>query len=133
MRATPQRDTAPELALRKELHRQGLRYRVDHSPLPGLRRRADVVFSRARIAVYVDGCFWHGCPVHATWPTANAAFWREKIEGNRRRDRDTDEKLRAAGWIPVRVWEHEQPLVAAHAIAELVRSRRPGWDDGAEG
>jgi len=79
--------------------------------------------------VFVDGCFWHGCPQHATWPKSNAAFWREKIETNRWRDRDTDERLSAAGWLPIRVWEHEDVLAAAFRIAAAVRTRRTGRRD----
>lgn len=83
------RDTSTELALRRELHRLGLRYRVHRQPLPEVRREADVVFGPSRVAVFVDGCFWHGCPDHATLPRSNAEFWRTKIEGNRTRDADT--------------------------------------------
>lgn len=124
MVATRQRDTAPELALRSALHRLGLRYRVNVSPIPGMRRRADVVFPKARVAVYVDGCFWHGCPIHATWPKANAEFWSDKIRTNRRRDADTDRELAEAGWTSIRVWEHEDPDEAAMRIAEAVLSRQ---------
>jgi DNA mismatch endonuclease (patch repair protein) len=88
------------------------------------RRRVDIVFGPARVAVFVDGCFWHGCPEHATWPKRNARFWRKKIEANTRRDRDTDERLRREGWTVVRVWEHEPPNEAADRIEALVRSRR---------
>src|SRR5215207_4342941 len=109
MRATGRRDTAPEVALRSELHRLGLRYRVDRSPVLGVRRRADVVFGPARVAVFVDGCFWHGCPIHGTWPKKNADFWRDKIETNMRRDTDTDRRLEEAGWLVIRIWEHEDP------------------------
>src|SRR4051794_22781912 len=101
MQTTRRRDTAPELALRSELHRRGLRFRVDRAPLPGLRRRADLLFTRARVAVYVDGCFWHVCPLHATWPKRNAAWWQEKLDSNQHRDRDTDRRLREAGWLPL--------------------------------
>jgi DNA mismatch endonuclease (patch repair protein) len=97
---------------------------VDIAPVPGLRRRADVVFPRERVAVFVDGCFWHGCPEHVTWPAANAAWWRRKIVGNQVRDRDTDRRLRAAGWTVVRVWEHEEPEVSASRVADTVTSRR---------
>jgi DNA mismatch endonuclease, patch repair protein len=107
MKATGQRDTTPELALRSALHRRGLRFRVDVAPLADLRRRADVVFRAERLAVFVDGCFWHGCPQHATWPQANGQWWRDKIEGNRARDTDTNQRLADAGWTVVRVWEHE--------------------------
>lgn len=121
MRANRSRDTTPETELRSLLHRRGLRFRVDVSPIPGVRRRADVVFPRARVAVFVDGCFWHGCPLHATWPKANADFWREKIETNRRRDEDTNRKFAEAGWTVVRVWEHEDVEAASLRIEGVVR------------
>lgn len=120
MRNTRRRDTAAELALRSELHRRGFRFYVDRPPLRGLRRRADVVFPRRRVAVYVDGCFWHSCPVHATSPKANADWWRDKLEANRVRDRDTDRRLNEAGWSVVRVWEHEDALAAADRVAEIL-------------
>jgi DNA mismatch endonuclease (patch repair protein) len=108
--------------LRRLLHACGLRYRIDQPVLPGVRRRADIVFSASRVVVFVDGCFWHGCQEHATWPKHNASFWRKKIETNRLRDIDTDERLAAACWTVVRVWEHENLDVAADRIAELVLS-----------
>jgi DNA mismatch endonuclease, patch repair protein len=122
MQATRQRDTPGELALRSALRALGLRYRVD-AALPGTRRRADVVFIRAKVAVFVDGCFWHGCPVHGTWPRANAEWWRSKIDGNRARDADTDNRLRASGWLVLRFWAHDDPLDAAEQIAITLRSR----------
>jgi DNA mismatch endonuclease (patch repair protein) len=122
MRANRSRDTTPEKQLRSFLHRRGLRFRVDVSPISGVRRRADLVFPRARVAVFVDGCFWHGCPLHATWPKANADFWREKIETNRRRDEDTNRKFAEAGWTVVRVWEHEDVQAAGLRIEGVVRS-----------
>jgi DNA mismatch endonuclease (patch repair protein) len=125
MEAARQRDTAPEVRLRSLLHGMGLRYRVDCKPLPTLRRKADILFRRARVAVYVDGCFWHGCPLHATWPKENAEFWRDKIETNRRRDADTDRQLTEAGWLVVRVWEHEEAEEAAARVAAAVRERQP--------
>ncbi|WP_461005731.1 very short patch repair endonuclease [Streptomyces capparidis] len=118
------RDTQVELALRSALHAAGLRYRVHRRPVKGVRREADIVFTSARVAVFVDGCFWHGCPEHATWPQNNAAFWRTKIEGNRTRDRDTDARFAEAGWLAVRVWEHEAVEAAAVRIREIVESRR---------
>ena len=124
MRSQRQRDTAAETALRSLLHRHGLRFRV-HYALPGLRRRADIAFPRLRIAVFADGCFWHGCPEHGTWPKQNADWWREKIEGNRRRDADTDSRLEAQGWTVIRVWEHEEAEAAADAIAHVVSGRTP--------
>jgi DNA mismatch endonuclease, patch repair protein len=122
MQRQRRRDTAPELALRSLLHRRGLRFRVDHK-LPNLRRRADLVFARARVAVFIDGCFWHGCPEHGTWPRANAEWWKEKIQANRERDIDTDRSLRDAGWAAVRLWEHEDPETAARLVETVVRSR----------
>ncbi|MEV0435983.1 very short patch repair endonuclease [Nocardia sp. NPDC050413] len=113
--------TAPELALRRELHRAGLRYFVDRAPIKGQRRRADVVFPRRRVAVYVDGCFWHRCPEHATDPKNNAEWWAQKLAGNVARDRATDAALIEAGWQVVRVWEHEDPQVVAQQIVALVR------------
>jgi DNA mismatch endonuclease (patch repair protein) len=119
------RDTRPEMAVRRLLHARGLRYRVD-VPFPGTRRRADLIFRAARVAVFVDGCFWHGCPEHGTQPKSNAAWWAEKIGNNTKRDRDTDQRLAAEGWTVLRVWEHEAPDLAAARIAEVVRNRRVG-------
>jgi DNA mismatch endonuclease (patch repair protein) len=123
MQRTPRRDTPAELVLRSELHRRGLRYLVDRAPLPDSRRRADVVFTRARIAVFVDGCFWHRCPEHGTLPKKNADWWRTKLERNVERDRDTDRLLAAAGWLVVRVWEHEDGRAAANRIGAAYASR----------
>jgi DNA mismatch endonuclease (patch repair protein) len=124
MQANKSRDTKPEKALRSAVHALGLRYRVAAKPLAGLRRTADLVFPTARVAVFLDGCFWHGCPQHHTVAAANAKFWADKVEGNRTRDRDTDERLAEAGWVSVRVWEHEDPLEAARRVREVVRARR---------
>lgn len=123
MQLTPRRDTTTELALRFAVHAHGLRYRVDWR-LPGLRRRADLAFPRQKVAVFVDGCFWHGCPRHMTWPKNNAEWWRAKIEGNRARDLDTNRLLRRAGWTVVRVWEHESVPSAALRVARAVRASR---------
>lgn len=125
MQQQRRRDTRPELELRRALHAAGLRYRVERPVLPGMRRRADLVFGPAKVAVFVDGCFWHMCPQHATAPKANADWWREKLERNRERDRDTDRLLLDQGWLPVRVWEHEDMTEAALAVAEAVRRRQP--------
>lgn len=121
MQANRSRDTQPELLIRSTLHRRGLRFRVDRQPVEGVRRRADLVFPRAHIAVFIDGCFWHGCPEHGTWPKSNATFWREKIKTNQRRDADTDRRLRKAGWEVIRIWEHEEPSKAADRIERRVR------------
>ncbi|MEJ2856623.1 MULTISPECIES: very short patch repair endonuclease [unclassified Saccharothrix] len=119
------RDTGIEVALRKELHRLGLRYRVHQRPIKAVRREADVVFGPAKVAVFVDGCFWHGCPDHGTWPKRNSDFWRTKIETNQARDANTDHLLAEAGWLAVRVWEHEDPTTAATRIHTAVDTRRP--------
>lgn len=122
MRRTGRRDTAAELRLRRELHGRGLRFFVDRSvPEADPRRRVDIVFPGKRVAIFVDGCFWHGCPEHASWPKANAEWWQAKIETNRARDRDTDRRLRDAGWTVFRVWEHESPADAASQIELLLR------------
>jgi DNA mismatch endonuclease (patch repair protein) len=97
--------------------------------MPGIRRTADLVFPGARVAVFVDGCFWHGCPEHYRPARRNAEFWRAKIEGNIARDADTDSRLREAGWRPVRVWEHEEPAIAAAAIRALVRGTHANGRD----
>ncbi|GAA5144587.1 very short patch repair endonuclease [Microbacterium pseudoresistens] len=123
MRANRRRDTKPELAIRSPLHAAGLRYRVDFAPLGG-RRRADIVFTRWRVAVFVDGCFWHRCPLHATYPKRNCDYWLPKLQRNIDRDRETDEQLRSSGWIVVRCWEHDPPVEVAKRIEHLVRRLR---------
>ncbi|MEU3124393.1 very short patch repair endonuclease [Streptomyces albidoflavus] len=123
MAANKGRDTKPERLIRSALHRKGLRYRVSARPVADLRRTADVVFTKARVAVFVDGCYWHGCPEHHRPAAKRADFWREKIEGNRARDADTNAALNAMGWTVVRVWEHEDPEEAAERISGIVRSQ----------
>ena len=120
MTATAGRDNERERTLRSELHRRGLRFRLHQRLLTKSRRTVDIVFSRARTAVLLDGCFWHGCPTHGTWPKNNAAWWRNKIEGNIARDRDTDRRLIEAGWHVLRIWEHEEIGIAADRIERLV-------------
>lgn len=120
MRATRQRDTNAELSLRSELSKLGLRYRLHRLVVPSVRRRPDVVFGADRVAVFVDGCFWHGCPKHGTTAKRNREFWIEKILSNKLRDADTNMRLRRAGWTVVRVWEHEQPARAALRIARVL-------------
>lgn len=115
-----QANTAPEIALRRILHARGLRYRVQIPLLKKPRRTADIVFTRNKVAVFVDGCFWHGCPEHATWPKSNAKFWKDKIEANRARDRDTDRRLKADGWRVMRIWEHEDPNSAADRVEQVL-------------
>jgi DNA mismatch endonuclease (patch repair protein) len=116
-------DTGPELALRAELHRRGLRFRVHVRPVAGFRREADIVFLGSRVAVFVDGCFWHGCPDHRTYPKRNASFWSDKIEMNRLRDTETDDVLDRAGWLSIRVWEHEPAIDAADRVVDCVMAR----------
>jgi DNA mismatch endonuclease, patch repair protein len=124
------RDTKPEIALRRELHRRGLRYFVDRAPVKGMRRRADVVFPRRKLAVYVDGCFWHSCPVHATKPRNNAQWWADKLAANVARDRNTDERLDAEGWTVLRVWEHESAVDAADKVEGILRTPSPDRTEG---
>ncbi|MDP8928442.1 MAG: very short patch repair endonuclease [Actinomycetota bacterium] len=123
MRSNRSRDTRPERALRSAVHRRGLRFRVAARPFPEVRRTADLVFSRSRVAVFLDGCFWHGCPQHYSAPVAHCAYWAEKVRRNRDRDVAVDQLLRAAGWVVLRVWEHEDPEAAAVRVSEVVRAR----------
>lgn len=131
MRRQARRDTSPELALRRELHRRGHRFRVDKGVLPGLRRRQDVVFSPQRVVVDVRGCYWHACAQHGSLPRANGAWWAEKLATNVARDRDTETRLHAAGWRTVVVWEHEGSLQAADRVEAALRgSTEFTGDDG---
>lgn len=123
-RAQLRRDTKPELLLRSELHRRGLRFRVDRKVLPGLRTRPDIVFGPAKVAVFVDGCFWHSCPQHSTVPKNNREWWKVKLEANVARDRRADTALEAEGWEVLRFWEHGGVGVAADQIEAAVRTRR---------
>lgn len=121
MQRMPRSSTGPELALRRALHRLGVRFRVNYTDLPG---RPDIVFTRAKVAVFVDGCFWHRCPVHGTLPKNNAQWWADKLERNVQRDREKDQALAQLGWMAVHVWEHEDPVEAAAALRELWLRRR---------
>ncbi|MDT0484789.1 very short patch repair endonuclease [Streptomyces doebereineriae] len=124
MQAIRNRDTKPELLVRRLLHAQGLRYRVAAKPLPGLRRTADLVFRPAKLAVFIDGCYWHGCPEHYVPPKTNPGYWSDKVTRNVNRDRDTDERLREAGWTVLRFWEHESPDDCVLKIAATVSRLR---------
>ncbi|GAA1841211.1 very short patch repair endonuclease [Microlunatus capsulatus] len=118
------RDNGPELALRRLLHASGLRYRVAW-PVPGQRRRTiDIAFTRLHLAVFVDGCFWHGCPQHLHLPRTNAAWWVRKIETNRARDADVTAQLGSLGWTVMRFWEHEDPSAAAATVRTWVTEHR---------
>lgn len=122
-------DTAPELALRRLLHAAGLRYRVNYPPLKTSRRRADVVFTRVHVAVFVDGCFWHGCPIHGTRKfSTNKTYWEQKIQRNRQRDADTDKLLKSEGWLSIRCWEHDDPRKVAEVVVREVIHRRKGLE-----
>ncbi|SHK41307.1 T/G mismatch-specific endonuclease [Pseudonocardia thermophila] len=115
------RDTEPEMLVRREAFRRGLRYRVD-APLPGMpRRRADMVFPGRKVAVFVDGCFWHSCPEHTSIPRANREWWMAKLRRNTERDRETDAHLRALGWTVLRFWEHEEPVAVVDSVERIVR------------
>lgn len=120
MARTGPRDTAPEMALRRELHRRGLRFRVDTPVLADKRRRVDIVFGPTKVAVFVDGCFWHGCPEHGTRPRSNSDWWREKLAANKARDADTDSALHTLGWSVVRAWEHERASEVADRVERQI-------------
>lgn len=125
MLANRRRDTSIELAVRRLLHAAGARYRVDFAPDPtNRRRRADIVFARAKVAVFMGGCFWHGCPEHFVPPRSNTEYWGPKIARNMERDRETTERLEALGWTVMRFWEHEDPLEAAGTILEVLHRSR---------
>ena len=121
MSAMPRTGTGPEIALRRELHRRGLRFRVNVRGLPGT---PDLAFTRAKIAVFVDGCFWHRCPDHSTVPVNNREWWSAKLNGNVQRDHRNDERLREMGWLPVHFWEHTPVATAADEVEALWRSIR---------
>ncbi|MFE2580189.1 very short patch repair endonuclease [Streptomyces sp. NPDC059378] len=124
MQAIRSRDTTPERLIRRLVHAQGLRYRVAARPLADLRRTADMVFRPTKVAVFIDGCYWHGCPEHYVSPKTNPGYWSDKVARNMARDRDTDERLRAAGWLVLRFWEHESAEESSQVIRQAVISRR---------
>lgn len=123
-RANRRVDTKPELALRSALHRRGLRFRKDHRlEAGGVKVRVDIAFTRRRVVVFVDGCFWHGCPQHQNVPKRNAAYWGPKLAANQARDDRVNGALRTDGWTVIRVWEHEDPEQAADRIEDTVKAR----------
>lgn len=126
MQANRRRDTTPEMAIRRLVHAAGLRYRVDARPLSTARHTADMIFTRARVAVFIDGCFWHGCADHYRPPASNNTYWAGKVTRNRERDQLANEALIAAGWTVVRIWEHEAPESAARQIEDAVRGTVAG-------
>ncbi|MFT3871724.1 MAG: very short patch repair endonuclease [Nocardioides sp.] len=120
MRGNRRTDTKPEIALRSKLHAVGLRFRKDYRlDLGDVRVRPDVVFTRAKVVVFVDGCFWHCCPIHGTQPTRNSGYWAPKLARNVERDREQDIVLAAHGWRVIRVWEHEP---VDDAVQRVVRA-----------
>lgn len=124
MRRMPEKNTGPEIAVRKALFKEGFRYRL-HYPVPGERRRTiDIAFPKVKIAIFIDGCFWHGCSKHRKIPKSNYEWWKTKIEGNRVRDKDTDRKLRSDGWTVLRYWEHVPVNVVISKIEEAILMRR---------
>lgn len=116
MKRMPRSSSGPEVLIRRELHGRGLRFRVNHRGLPG---RPDIAFTAARIAVFVDGCFWHSCPDHGILPKNNREWWQHKLERNVGRDHEKDIQLENMGWTVVHVWEHERPSAAADTIQQL--------------
>jgi DNA mismatch endonuclease, patch repair protein len=121
MQANRRRDTGPEIRLRRELHHRGLRFRVDYRlAMANGNCRPDIAFTRARVAVFVDGCFWHSCSEHGTMPANNRAWWSAKFASNVARDRRNDADLKDAGWQVIRVWEHEHAVDAADRIARVI-------------
>ncbi|MCE4026787.1 very short patch repair endonuclease [Microbacterium sp. Au-Mic1] len=121
MQANRRRDTKPELALRSALHRAGMRFRCDlRLDLPGGHVRPDIVFTRKKIAIFVDGCFWHSCPVHGSRPSVNQSYWSPKLARNVERDAQNTDLLREAGWTVIRVWEHVSLSEAVEQVRDAV-------------
>ena len=122
MKRMPRKNSGPEVRLRRELHSRGLRFRVNLRGLPGT---PDIAFTRAKIAVFVDGCFWHRCPRHGVLPKANRDWWREKLDRNVERDKRKDGELEDLGWLSIHVWEHDDPSTVADGIEQAWRVERP--------
>lgn len=125
MQRVRQSGTDCELRVRKALHKAGLRYRVNIIPEKSLRTRADIVFPRKRIAIFIDGCFWHSCPIHGTLPTKNQSWWTAKLNANRERDERATNLLRDLGWIVLRFWSHENVGSVVETVKEVLNSGRP--------
>ena len=129
MQGNRSRDTRPELAVRSAVHRRGLRFRVSARPQPEFPRTADLVLRKSSIAVFVDGCYWHGCPDHGTQPATNRRYWADKIGRNVERDAETTAYLQQAGWTVLRFWEHEDAESVADRVQESVLSALPNGGD----
>jgi DNA mismatch endonuclease (patch repair protein) len=121
MSRMPRASTGPELLIRRELHRRGLRFRVNHRLLPG---RPDIAFTRVRLAVFIDGCFWHQCPQHCVMPRNNRDWWRAKLLRNVERDREKDAALARMNWLVMHFWEHEDSVDVVQRIEHVWRERR---------
>lgn len=129
MQRQRRRDTSLELEIRRRLRAMGYRYRVDYRLEPTLRVRGDIVFTRRRAVVFVDGCFWHGCPLHATAPKNNADWWRDKLSANVERDSRASADLRLLGWTVIRAWEHEESVeVVQRVLSVLIEPDRSHSD-----
>jgi DNA mismatch endonuclease, patch repair protein len=129
MRRQGRRDTKLELEIRRRLHALGYRFRVDYRPEPSLRTRGDIVFTRKKVVVFIDGCYWHGCPLHATAPKNNAEWWRDKLAANAERDSRATADLNRLGWIVIRAWEHEGPDEVVRAVESVLRTESAGPPD----
>jgi DNA mismatch endonuclease (patch repair protein) len=125
MQTQKQRDTGCELAIRQHLFRLGIRYRIDCRPVPDIPRKADIVIRRAKVALFIDGCFWHKCPQHWKPPKRHAAWWTDKVETTARRDRETSKMLQQSGWLVIRAWEHESAELVASRVVQAVQERDP--------
>lgn len=124
MQSNRSRDTAPEVALRSALHRRGMRFRKHVRPVRGLACTVDVVFPTEKLAVFIDGCYWHSCPEHASSPITNGDWWRGKLAATRERDVRNTQSLKDAGWTVLRVWEHEDAEAAAAHVSEVLQRMR---------
>lgn len=131
MRSNRPRDTGPEMAVRSALHREGLRFRKHLRPVAGLACTVDIVFPVARLAIFVDGCYWHACPEHGSYPRTNAAWWRAKLDGTRERDRRNARSLAMAGWYVMRVWEHEDVSAIVYKVQQCLYRIRISRSGGA--
>ncbi|GAA4169875.1 very short patch repair endonuclease [Gryllotalpicola koreensis] len=124
MRGNKRRDTKPELIVRSALHALGYRFRVDFRASPSIRTRADIVFTKRRVIVFIDGCFWHGCPTHGSRPKTNSDYWLPKLDRNIARDRATDATLASEGWVVLHFWEHEDLTTVVTSLTQALGSPR---------
>lgn len=133
MKAVRSKNTAPEKALQTALRSKGLNFQINVKPIKYLNRKADIVINAAKVAIFVDGCFWHGCPIHGTHSKANPEFWENKIAQNKSRDLDTNYELKKYGWKVIRIWEHEDPELVSKMIFGIIKRRLHKFgNDGSE-